>query len=861
MRSQSLVTAAMQATEAATRALQTAFDELNGVINQSAAQDRMKASLDAMKESFDAADASASDNRQSIRQYMTDAMSFAESLSDPSEQLGVLEGALKNVEKELKGQGIDPKTSKLYKDMKGAVDAANDEVANMDTAVANAEEAGLNVTNAIAKGIAQGMSEHESAINASGLVAGETLIDGMNAGAGVQSPSTFAITAGRMVGIGMVQGLVQTSGQVRNTGVVISNALLQGMISTLNSGQGSVAEAARAVVAAAIRAAREEGAIKSPSRVFMKIGDDLIEGLRLGWLGGANGFVNDVARTLQDAFWSMKDSQDAVADAQKALKDIREEHKKGEATAREVAAAERDLARAYRDSADARRAYAEAERNAAAVRKMGRRKYKIDIGSFIEFDTTDMDSLQIAQKIVDNIDKALDNARFTLIQRARRAGMTREAAEAYADSVMASFSEALERKQRRLQEAMEKLAEIREQIRKLEDQAEDRREAGQSIARFIEDRFGEPSEFNKAYDAASVSIDQAIDLFDRFEELIKRRYTGLDTDEDDQMIEALRQQTQTLIGLIKERDAIRVRLEAAEKDLEDLLKKREDMEKRVADSIRGFFKPSGKISSADEYITGLQQRVAATRKYIADIGILRRRGVAQQTIDQILEMGVDQGASFAATLANATDAQIAEINMLTTTAEGLAQSFGENQAEIMYGAGIASQQALVAGIQSEFAKKQAEIQVVVDSIKTMFSGLTDSNLVAGEAAAQALLAGLKTQEAEILEYIRTLANQIRKMLEDAMAPARGGGGTGGLGTEPAHGGPNKPGRGRSASFATVPSTSYATAAPALQVAAGGVQVSVNMGGEQSSAATQEAVRTAVMDALTQVAMTAQNARK
>jgi hypothetical protein len=858
VRSQSLVTTAMQATEAATRALQTAFDELNGVINQSAAQDRMKASLDAMKESFDSADASASDNRQSIRQYMTDAMAFAESLDDPVQQLDVMEGALKKVEGQMKAGAVDPKTTKLYKDMKGAVDAAKDEVANMDTAVANAEAAGLDVTNAIAKGIAAGMSEQESAINASGLVAGETLIDGMNAGAGVSSPSTFAITAGRMVGVGMVQGLVQTSGQVRNTGQVVGNALVQGMIVSLNNGQGPVAAAARQVVEAAIAAAKAAGEIKSPSRVFMEIGDDLIKGLRLGWLNGAQGFVNDIARTLQDAFWSMKDSQDAVVDAQKALKDIREERSKGEASAREVAAAERDLARAYRDAADARKALAEAERNAAAVRKLARRTYKVDIGSFIDFNTDDMDSLQIAQKIVDNISTALDNARYQLIQRARRAGMTREAAEAYADSVIGSFSEALERKQRKLDEAMKRLAEIREQIQKLEKERDERKSAGQTIALFIEDRFGEPSEFKKAYDAASVSVDQAIDLFDRFEELIKQRYSGLadGTQEDDQMIEALRQQTQKLIGLIKERDEINKRLQEAKTKLAEMQAEMANAQKKITESIQSFFKPSGKISSADEFITGLQQRVAATRKFIADIATLRKRGVAAGTIEQILEMGVEQGGSFAATLAGASEAQIKEINTLTATSDDLAQKFGENQAQIMYGAGVASQQALVTGIQTEYDKKQKEIQTVVDSIKTMFSTLTDSTLVAGEAAAQALLAGLKTTEQEILDYIRGLATQIATMLQTAMSqtPATGGGGGGGGGGR---------GRGRSAPAPVPPVAPVvpATAPGTITVSPGGVQVAVSVGAGQDPSVARDSVKMAVMEALSEVAARAANARR
>lgn len=857
VRSQSLVTAAMQATEAATRALQTAFDELNGVINQSAAQDRMKASLDAMKESFDSADASASDNRQSIRQYMTDAMAFAESLDDPVQQLDVMEGALKQVESQMKGGAVDPKTTKLYKDMKGAVDAAKDEVANMDTAVANAEAAGLDVTNAIAQGIKAGMTEQESAINASGLVAGETLIDGMNAGAGVSSPSTFAITAGRMVGVGMVQGLIQTSAQVRNTGNTISSALIQGMIATLNSGQGSVAAAARAVVAAAIQAAKDEGGIASPSKVFMKIGDDLIKGLRLGWLRGAHGFVNDIARTVQDAYWAMMDSRDAVQDAKKALKEVREEHSKGKASAREVAAAERNLARAYRDSADAAKAYAEAQRNVAAARRLLTMPFnKARLPVFDFKGDKEMNPLQIAQGIVDSIGKGFDIARRILVQRARRAGMTREAAEAYADSVITSVTRQIERKQRLLEQAMEKLAKLREQIEKLEAQRDTRMEAGKTFAAFIADRFGEPSEFKQAYAAAEITVDQAIQLFDRYSELIRQRFTGLENQGGaDYTVAMFEKRTADLIKLIKERDTIRKDLQKAEADLQEITRKRDDLEKKLADSIRGFFKPSGKIGSADEYITGLKQRVDATKKYMADVAALQKRGLARGTIDQILEMGVESGGALAAALVNASDAQLQQVNALTSESETLATTFGKTQADIMYASGVTSAQKLVDGLTKQLGDKEKEIAAVVTQIQSLFSGLTDSNLVTGEAAALALLAGLKSQEQTLLDYIRTLASQIRDILLEAMSPPK---------PEPGKGRGNGRGTGRSAlatSVVPVAPVVPATTGGGITVSPGGVQVAVSVGSGQDPSVARDSVKMAVMEALSEVAARAANARR
>ena len=907
VRSQTLVTGVTQATELAVRALQTAYEELNSLFSDVRAADRaytalqeMKAQLQGNNAGIDEYTEAAMANRNAVLSYAEAQVEVAKSMDDPIAAMEVLTETQKQVRKSLEGQGIDPKKSDLYNSIKGSIDAAKDEVENMDTAVENAKAAGLDVTNAIAEGIKAGMTEQESAINASGLVAGETLIEGMNAGAGVSSPSTFAITAGRMVGVGMVQGLIQTSGQVRSTGNTISSALIQGMITTLNNGQGSVAAAARAVVAAAIQAAKDEGGIASPSKVFMKIGDDLIKGLRLGWLNGAHSFVKDIARTVQDAYWAMMDSRDAVKDAKKALaqeskavakamEDVekatkrlnkikkkdgatKEQIKEAERELREaekalkkaqrdapraVAKAQRDLARAYRDAADAAREYAEAQRNVNAVQKLAKMPLPKDFLPTFDFKgKKGMNPLEIAQGIVDNIGKGFDAARRLLVQRARRAGMTREAAEAYADTVMETVGRQIERRQRLLEQAMDKLAKLREQIEKLEAQRDERMEAGKTFAKSIADRFGEPSEFDRAYAAAEVTVDQAIQLFDRYSELIRQRFTGLeDQGGADYTVAVLEKRTAALIKLIKERDAIRERLNQAEKDLEELVNKRKELEKRLADSIRGFFKPSGKISSADEYITGLKQRVAATKKYMDDVAALQKRGVSQGTIDQILEMGVESGGALAAALANASDAQLQQVNALTAQSEDMATKFGTTQADLMYAAGVKSQTELVNGIKKEYADKEGEIKAVVAQIEALFAGLTDANMVTGEAAALALLAGLKSQEQVLLDYIRKLAEEIRKTLLDAMKPPG----------KPGGGGNNngRTGTGRSAASTVVPvaPTVPTTTGAGITVSPGGVQVAVSVGAGQDPSVARDSVKLAVMEALSEVAARAANARR
>jgi hypothetical protein len=856
VRNQDRVTAVTNTTEAAVRALKDTYSELDAIISGARAADRATAALREMKEQLaentagiDKNNEAATANRDSVLSYAEAQMAYAKSLQDPQQELAALIDLEAEVKAGLKGQGIKPSESDLYNSIKGSIDASKQAVENMGDAVAAAETAGLDVSNAIAQGITAGMSEQESAINAAGLVGGETLIDGMNAGAGVSSPSTFAITAGRMVGVGMVQGLIQTSSQVRNTGSVVGSALVQGMIVSLNNGQGPVAAAARQVVEAAIRAAKAAGEIKSPSRVFMAIGDDLIKGLKLGWLRGAQDFVQSVARTAQDAYFAMKDASDRVADARKALKEIREERKKGEATAREVAAAERALAMALRDSADAAEEYRVAMKNVAAARKLATMPRE-RLG---DLRTTLMADLASGA----GIDGAWDAMSQRLYDRARNAGMTREAAQAYADSVMSNVSERFEVQLRELEKLTGRLNEINAEIKAIEDRMAAREEARQSLASFFEKRFGQSSEFEKAYNSASISVDQAIQLFDKFEEMIRARLDGYEDGVADPTVEYLRKQTQALVDLINKREDLAKKLADAEAKFAEATRVRDDAEKKFADSIRNFSKISGNVSSTEEFIKGLEQRAAATATYIKNIEALRKKGVSGSVIQQILEAGPEQGGSFAAVLAGATAEQVAYINSLTAKNEETAAQFGDTQAGIMYDAGVTSAKKLRDGLQSEYDGVVKQIGETVAGIQTAIAPLLDVGYAAGRDLLAQTLAGLEAEKTVVLAAITAIGEEIARAWQAALTPPATGGGGGGGGNRGGNGGGNR--TGRSATTTYVPSVG-ATGAP-ITVASGGVQVQVSVGDGANAAAVSSTVKLAVMEALAQVAQQAQTARR
>lgn len=316
-RSQGLIQAAFSATEAAVRAVQTAYQELTTLFSDIRATDRAYTALQAMKEQLagntagiDKYSEAAMANRESVLAYAEAQLAVAQSMEDPIAALEVLKTTQQEVADALKGQGIKPKDSEIYQQIQASITAAEDAVGEMDTAVENAKTAGLDVSAAIAAGITAGMTEQQAAIDAAGVVGGDALAQGMNTALGISSPSRIAMDAGRNTGLGLIEGLNQMRTAAEGAGMNIGGNIVRGMLTALNNGQGPIASAARALVAAGIAAAKDESEEGSPSRVFMRIGDNVVAGLVIG-IERSTPQVPDAAAGL---IRSMRDSGEMVID-------------------------------------------------------------------------------------------------------------------------------------------------------------------------------------------------------------------------------------------------------------------------------------------------------------------------------------------------------------------------------------------------------------------------------------------------------------------------------------------------------------------------------------------------------------------
>ncbi|MER8086620.1 phage tail tape measure protein [Streptomyces sp. NPDC094048] len=158
-----------------------------------------------------------------------------------------------------------------------------------------------------------------------------------------------------------------------------------------------------------------------------------------------------------------------------------------------------------------------------------------------------------------------------------------------------------------------------------------------------------------------------------------------------------------LVALANREVKVASQLKAAQKKLSDQIAARD---KLSADVRKGVL-DSGNITSmdgpatADTIINTLAARVDQAQRFAAQLAALKKKGVRSDLIAQIAQAGVEQGASSAAVLANASASQIRQINSQQAALVKAADAAGKTAGDAMYGSGIQAARGLVKGLQSE----------------------------------------------------------------------------------------------------------------------------------------------------------------
>ncbi|MBC1458479.1 phage tail tape measure protein [Listeria newyorkensis] len=179
--------------------------------------------------------------------------------------------------------------------------------------------------------------------------------------------------------------------------------------------------------------------------------------------------------------------------------------------------------------------------------------------------------------------------------------------------------------------------------------------------------------------------------------------------------------------LIKQRDTLIQKIKSGNEKLKELQQQSNDYAKGITDSAKSYTS----ITSLDKdgfdtkYMQqGMTERLKNLNEFNANLEKLKKMGVNKTTLSDIMEAGVEGGASYAKALAGSDKKTIQSLNSLQSQINTASSRLGNNSANYMYKAGIDSAKGLVKGLESqqkalESASKKMANTIVNTTKKTL----------------------------------------------------------------------------------------------------------------------------------------------
>ncbi|MGX1220313.1 peptidoglycan DD-metalloendopeptidase family protein [Streptomyces ambofaciens] len=215
-------------------------------------------------------------------------------------------------------------------------------------------------------------------------------------------------------------------------------------------------------------------------------------------------------------------------------------------------------------------------------------------------------------------------------------------------------------------------------------------------------------DFLKALTGTAAAINTAMT---KVATAIKNAFKGVKTTLDDKLLKQIATTNTKLQLLSKQRDAIAAKITAAK----ELAKTTTEGAGQFA-SLTGL--PSaGNTFNAGGILAGLNVRLGQLKKFGANIKLLGERGLNKTLLQQIITAGPEQGAAYAQALVDATPAELKDINAAQSAISKAATGLGQNAADAMYDAGVASGKGYLTGLTSQQTLIERQMALMAKGIQ------------------------------------------------------------------------------------------------------------------------------------------------
>jgi hypothetical protein len=365
------------------------------------------------------------------------------------------------------------------------------------------------------------------------------------------------------------------------------------------------------------------------------------------------------------------------------------------------------------------------------------------------------------------------------------------------NSVIRGFIPQAEANAKALEEVTRKLEDAQ---RNYQDVLKSRAEGASELADILRMPFGEASALTRALSSAEADVSSIIGMYDQLVDAINKRYAGIDPAAANRMLSFLELQTKQLIALAKRREKAVAVLEAAQKNLENVLSEQADFNRTVTGNLKRYATALVDLSKADsaavynvartatgyvisqikassggiESITKqLQDRLTMITSFSANIKRLLASGLNEEYVRQLLEAGPETASLTAQALTTASQEQISQINSLYSQINSASSTFGTEMATVFYGNAVSMAQAFVTGAQAEVENINAQMTFIKDSISSILAPLRDEGTSLGTDLALNMMNALEAQRASLVATAKSIADQIVATIAAAFAQLGG----------------------------------------------------------------------------------------
>ncbi|MEL3944880.1 phage tail tape measure protein [Streptomyces sp. LNU-CPARS28] len=238
-----------------------------------------------------------------------------------------------------------------------------------------------------------------------------------------------------------------------------------------------------------------------------------------------------------------------------------------------------------------------------------------------------------------------------------------------------------------------------------------------------------------------------------------------------------------LTGLAGKRDAVAKKIAAANTYIG---------EQRTAAADYTAISQLGESASVMDVISGLKTRQGTTASFQKSIAALKKKGLNNTYLRQLIGMGPESG--LAGVLAGAGAGQITALNSLAKSGAKLSDSYGRTMGDYLYDAGSQAGKGILAGLKAQEKALQAQMNKLgagmVKAIKRSLKIKSPSRVTRDEVGAQ-VGAGVIEGMADMLPGVRAEADRMaaatvpgRPLARLAASSGAAAGPGGGLGTGP-----------------------------------------------------------------------------